>query len=84
MNFNKYFCVMTKQKDTDPYLIGLGERISKLMKTKGITQLEMAEKLNTFNTQVRRIQRGEVNSTILMLRKIAKILDVPVTKLIKD
>ena len=75
---------MTKQKDTDPYLIGLGERISKLMKTKGITQLEMAEKLNTFNTQVRRIQRGEVNSTILMLRKIAKILDVPVTKLIKD
>lgn len=68
----------------DPYLKALGERIDTLMKEKGITQLEMANQLNTRNTQVRRIQRGEVNSTILMLRKVAKILGVPVNKLIGD
>lgn len=70
------------KKKLDPYLVALGERITSLMKERGITQLEMAELLKTQNTQVRRIQRGEVNSTINMLRKIAGILKVKVSELV--
>lgn len=72
------------KKKLDPYLVSIGGKITALMKEKGITQLEMAEQLRTRNTQVRRIQRGEVNSTILMLRKVANILGVSVTSLIED
>lgn len=64
------------------YLQRLGEKIVELRKAKGITQQEMAERLGTKNTQVRRIERGTVNSTINMLRKIAVILEVSVSELL--
>ena len=64
------------------YLRKLGEKIVGLRKTKGITQLELAERLATKNTQIRRIERGTVNSTINMLRKIAKELGISVSKLV--
>lgn len=82
--FVHYMAKKITKKKVDPYLKTLGNRITELMNAKGITQLEMAYKLNTFNTQVRRIQRGEVNSTINMLRKIADILDVSIEQLVKE
>jgi putative transcriptional regulator len=72
----------TNQKKVDPYLKALGERIVELREKKGISQNELARKLETFNTAIRRIERGEVNSTINMLRKVASVLDIPITKLI--
>jgi len=53
-----------------------------LRKAKGITQQELAERLGTKNTQVRRIERGTVNSTINMLRKIAVELEIPISDLV--
>jgi transcriptional regulator with XRE-family HTH domain len=64
------------------YLQRLGERIVELRKAKGITQQELAERLGTKNTQVRRIERGTVNSTINMLRKIAVELEIPISDLV--
>jgi putative transcriptional regulator len=71
-----------KKKKVDPYLKALGNKIVSLREAKGISQNEMARRLETFNNAVRRIEIGEVNSTINMLRRIAEILEVPVKELI--
>lgn len=66
----------------EKYLIELGKRIAELRKKKGWTQLEFAEKLNIQRTALTRIELGKVNSTINMLRKIAKALDVKMIELL--
>lgn len=64
------------------YLIALGERITDFRKSKGITQVELADKLGTFHTQIGRIERGEVNPSIITLLKIANELKVSVGELV--
>ena len=67
--------------DDETYLIRLGEKIRDLRKPK-MTQVELAEKLGTKHPQVGRIESGKINSTINMLRKIAKVLKVSVSELV--
>lgn len=64
------------------YLIELGEKIAELRKKKGWTQDELAKKLNIQRSSLTRIELGNVNSTINMLRKIAKALEVKTSALI--
>lgn len=66
----------------EKYLIELGKRIAELRKKKDWTQLEFAEKLKIQRTALTRIEVGKVNSTINMLRKIAKALDVKMIELL--
>jgi transcriptional regulator with XRE-family HTH domain len=65
------------------YLIKLGEKIMNLRKAKGLSQEELAELLDTQHTQIGRVERGESNSTINRLRKIAKALDISIEELVK-
>ena len=64
------------------FLKRLGERIRDIRKEKNITQVYLGGKLGTFHTQIGRIERGQVNSTIIMLRHIAKELGVTVNDLL--
>lgn len=66
----------------ETYLKRLGLKILSLRKEKGLSQEELAEKLGTKHTQVGRIERGEVNSSINMLRHIAKELEVNIKELV--
>ena len=66
----------------EEYLKRLGERILHVRKEKEITQVELADKLDMWHTQIGRIERGEVNATINMLRKIAKELGVSISELV--
>ena len=68
--------------EDEKYLIELGEKIAKLRKKKGWTQVVLAEKLNIQRSSLTRIELGNVNSTINMLRKIAKALDIKTSALI--
>ena len=68
--------------DDNQYLQALGNKIHDLRKKKEMTQVELAEILHTKHTSVLRIEQGKVNSTINMLRKIAKALQVPLSELI--
>ena len=45
--------------------------------------MEMADRLNTQNTQIRRIENGTTNPTINTLREIAAVLDIAVFDLLK-
>jgi transcriptional regulator with XRE-family HTH domain len=69
---------MTDEK----YLKLLGKRVFELRSEKGWTQAELAEKIKTQHTQVRRIEKGQVNSTINMLRKLAKAFNKKVSELV--
>ncbi len=61
---------MSKKLD----LKNLGFLISKYRVSKGLTQKEFAKYLNTSQSAVARIEKGEQNLTTLMLRKISQIL----------
>lgn len=70
--------------DDKQYLIKLGERIKHLRKDKLMRQIDLAEKIGIEDSALRRIESGRVNSTINMLRKIAKGLEVDVIELINN
>ena len=69
--------------DDEQYLKALGQKIHDLRKAKSMSQEELAERIGTRHTAIGRIERGEVNTTINMLRKIAKELGVPVSNLVE-
>jgi transcriptional regulator with XRE-family HTH domain len=73
---------MNKIED-DEYLILLGEKIDKLRKKKKINKVAFAKATHMSRTQLERVIKGEVNSTINSLRKISVQLEIPIEKLVK-
>ena len=59
----------------------VGERIKELRKKAGLTQAQLAEKLNVTPQNISQYERGLKNPKIGTLNKIAKALGVPVTEL---
>jgi transcriptional regulator with XRE-family HTH domain len=68
--------------DDNEFLKALGAKIHDLRKKKNISQTELAEKLGTKHTAIGRIERGEVNTSVLVLRHIAIELEVTLNELI--
>jgi len=68
--------------DDNEFLNALGNRIHDLRKEKKISQTELAERIGTKHTAIGRLERGEVNTSVIMLRKIAKELEVSLIELI--
>ena len=54
----------------------LNERIKKLRKKKGMTQLELAEKVHVTDKAVSKWETGEGNPEITILIELAKIFEV--------
>lgn len=68
--------------DDKTYLKKLGERIKQLRLEKGMRQVDLSEKIGIEDSALRRIESGRVNSTINMLRKIAKGLEIDIINLL--
>lgn len=66
---------MQEVKDTK-YLALLGSRIRSLRKALGMSQLDLAVKIDNYAEQIGRIERGEHNVSICSLKKIAEGLDM--------
>ena len=62
-------------------LIRLGERIRKLRKKRGWTQVEMAEKVGIDRSFLADVERGKRNVSILNLDLMAKGLKVSLSRL---
>lgn len=69
--------------DDKAYLKKLGERIKQLRLEKGMRQVDLSEKIGIEDSALRRIESGRVNSSINMLRKIAKGLEIEIIDLLK-
>ena len=68
--------------DNSLILIKLGENISKIRKEKGITQIELGHRCDFDRSNMRRIESGRTNPTILTLKKISEGLEVSLEELI--
>lgn len=63
------------------FLKSFGKRLKQLRKEKGISQAQLAYEANIEISQVSRIERGLINTTIANAKLLSKILDVPVIDL---
>ncbi|MCB0402626.1 MAG: helix-turn-helix transcriptional regulator [Flavobacteriales bacterium] len=66
----------------EEYLQKLGKRIKEVRQKKKLTQSELAYRMKIDDSSLRRIESGRVNSSINMLRKLAKCLEVSLVELI--
>jgi transcriptional regulator with XRE-family HTH domain len=62
-------------------LVRLGDRISKLRKKRGWTQVEMAEKVGIDRSFLADVERGKRNVSILNVQLMAKGLKVSLSQL---
>lgn len=67
----------------ETYLIGLGIYIRQLREKKNLSQHDLAIDCNIPKSQIGRIERAEVNTTIRTLIKIANALEVEPFELLK-
>jgi len=56
----------------------IGRRIAELRKERGLTQMQLAQKVGMFSNNLSRIESGKHAISITALAKIAKALDVKI------
>jgi transcriptional regulator with XRE-family HTH domain len=71
-----------REKADDIFLQTLGNRIASIRKEKHITQVELSYRCDIEKTNMRRIEAGNTNPTILMLKKIAAGLGISLKELL--
>jgi transcriptional regulator with XRE-family HTH domain len=64
------------------FLIQLGKRIRGIRLEKGLSQVDVGIAMDNYGEQIGRIERGELNVTICTLKKIAEVLEVPLSQLV--
>src|ERR1700752_5285117 len=68
------------QKDAPPF----GRRLAALRRQKGLSQRELAERLDTTQKTVDYYERRAVNPTLDLVERVAAALEVPAAELIGD
>ena len=63
------------------FLEKFGARLKQLRKQRGITQAQLGFEANIEISQISRIERGLINTTIMNAQTIAKILEIPIKDL---
>ncbi|MGI8951501.1 MAG: helix-turn-helix domain-containing protein, partial [Chitinophagaceae bacterium] len=53
-----------------------GEKIKTIRKEKGLSQLDLAMRMDNYAEQIGRIERGELNVSICTLKKITEALKI--------
>ena len=75
---------VTKSKQDLEFLVQIGLRIQQIRRSKGITQMELSYRCEMERSNMRRIEAGGTNPTILTLRKIASALEVEMDEILKE
>ncbi|WP_188930238.1 helix-turn-helix domain-containing protein [Puia dinghuensis] len=71
-------------EDDKLFLIRLGARIRAVREEIGLKQVELANLLDIERGSMTRIEKGSMNLTSLMLRKICRALKIELEDLFKD
>lgn len=61
----------------------LGDRIKKLRKSRNLSQMELAVKINVDVRTIVAIEAGKRNPTLKTINKFARALEMPVHELLK-
>ncbi len=68
----------------DPLLISVGETIRRIRLSKNISQEELALLADVDRSYVGQIERGDSNVAMLTLSRLARALDISLSKLLKE
>lgn len=66
---------MAYYRDID-FIVAFGKQVQNIRKQKNITQEQLADYADIDLTQIGRIERGVTNTSISIVNKLAKALDV--------
>ncbi|WP_109831292.1 helix-turn-helix domain-containing protein [Reichenbachiella versicolor] len=70
------------KKREQEFLIALGNRIKEIRKSRNMTQIQLAAKINNHDEQIGRVERAEVNVSASMLYLISKGLEISLSELL--
>ncbi|MEC3906137.1 helix-turn-helix transcriptional regulator [Tamlana sp. 2201CG12-4] len=65
----------------DEFLKELGVHFRKVRESKGLTQQELANRIDVEVMQISRVERGTVNTSICMIKEIADNLNIQLSEL---
>jgi XRE family transcriptional regulator, aerobic/anaerobic benzoate catabolism transcriptional regulator len=71
-------------RDTDAYLRRLGERVRVLRNRRGMTRKALAQHAKVSERYLAQLEAGLGNGSIVLLRRIARALGLPVTQLVHE
>jgi XRE family aerobic/anaerobic benzoate catabolism transcriptional regulator len=71
-------------RDTDVYLRHLGERVRMLRNQRGMTRKALAEHADVSERYLAQLEAGLGNGSIVILRRIARAIGLPVTQLVNE
>jgi transcriptional regulator with XRE-family HTH domain len=71
-------------KRSHPLLRTVGARLRKARRTRGISQEQLALDANLDRSFVSGLERGEFNVSLLVLAKLARVLNLPLGALVGD
>jgi XRE family aerobic/anaerobic benzoate catabolism transcriptional regulator len=71
-------------RDTDVYLRHLGERVRMLRNQRGMTRKALAEHADVSERYLAQLEAGLGNGSIVLLRRIARAIGLPVTQLVNE
>jgi len=73
-----------ESRDTDPYLRRLGERVRTLRNQRGMSRKALAAHARISERYIAQLEVGKGNCSIVLLRRIARALGLPVTQLTQE
>lgn len=71
-------------RDSDPYLRRLGERVRTLRNQRGMTRKALAAHARVSERYLAQLEAGLGNCSIVLLRRIARAIGLPVTQLVHE
>src|SRR5882672_10180235 len=71
-------------RDTDAYLRRLGERVRTLRNQRGMSRKVLAQHAKVSERYLAQLETGQGNGSIVLLRRIARAIGLPVTQLVNE
>jgi transcriptional regulator with XRE-family HTH domain len=71
------------QQQGKKYLQLVGNNIRKMRDKKGISQQELADSSDVAKSTIQRIEKGDMNPSLLTIRSISVALEVELSELVK-
>ena len=70
------------QPEKEKFLKELGKRVRKIRLSKGLTQTQVGNKMDSDLRTIRRIEKAEINASIFLVNEIANALEVSIEELL--
>src|SRR4030088_3365627 len=75
---------LTSEQQEAAYLTGLGERVRAWRTDHGRTRKALSEASGVSERYLAQLESGQGNISVLLLRKVARAMGVPIERLVRD